>query len=84
MVTVGGGVPIPVPLTVLEMVSPSVAKAILVIARAGVVGANRTLTTWLAPNPTSLNELPETMLNGADVDTAPEAVPPPVFDTVKT
>ena len=83
MVTVGG-VAVPVPIAIREIASPSAAKATFAVAVANVVGVKRTLTTWLAPNPTSLNELPETMLNGADVDTAPEAVPPPVFDTVKT
>ena len=84
MVTVGGGVPVPVPIAIREMVSPSVAKAILVIASAGVVGVKRTLTAWDAPSPTSLNGLPETTLKGAEVDTVPETNPAPVFDTVNT
>jgi len=30
-----------------------------------------------------VNELPDTMLKGADVDTVPETVPARVFDTVR-
>ena len=37
----------------------------------------------VAPAAASVNGLPETILNGAATDTAPESVPPPVFVSVK-
>ena len=74
----------PVPLAIREMISPSAAKLTFPEAVADVVGVKRTVTARVAPTPTRLNGLPETMLKGAEVDTVPEMVPPPVFDTVKT
>ncbi len=74
----------PVPLAIREMISPSAAKLTFAEAVADVVGVKRTVTAWVAPSPTRLNGLPETMLKGAEVDTVPDTVPPPVFDTVKT
>jgi predicted transporter len=84
MVTVGAVESVPVPVTIRERVSPSAAKLTFVVAVADVVGVKRTITAWLAPAPTRVNGLPETILNGAEVDTVPDTVPPPVFDTVKT
>ena len=84
MVTVGGVVSVPLPVTIRAMVSPSAVKLIFAVAVAAVVGVKRTVTAWLAPSPTRLNGLPETMLKGAEVDRVPDTVPPPVFDTVKT
>jgi hypothetical protein len=84
--TVGGVVSTatPVPVAIREMVSPSAAKLTFTEAVADVVGVKRTVTAWAAPTPTRLNELPETMRKGAEVDTVPDTVPPTVFDTVKT
>jgi hypothetical protein len=84
MVTVGVPESVPVPLTTREKVSPPAAKLTLVVAVAAVVGVKRTVTACVAPAPTSVNGLPETTRNGAEVDTVPDTVPPPVFDTVKT
>src|SRR3989442_15219044 len=64
-----------------EMVPPLAAKATFAVAVADVVGVKRTVTPRLAPTPTRVNSLPDTMLKGAEVDTVPETVPPPVFDT---
>jgi len=86
MVTVGGVVsapPLPVPVASREVVSPSAAKLMFTLAVAAVVGLKRTVTVWLAPNPARLNEPPETMLKGAEVETVPDTVPPAEFDTVK-
>ena len=77
----------PVPLAIREMISPSAAKLTFAEAVADVVGVKRTVTAWVAPTTSataSANGLPETMLKGAEVDTVPDTVPPPVFDTVKT
>src|SRR2546426_6194940 len=73
----------PVPITAREMVSPSAVKLAFALAVADAVGVKRTVTAWVAPSPTRLNGLPEAMLKGAEVDTMPDTVPPPVFDTVK-
>jgi len=81
---VGGVVSVPMPVTIREMVSPSAAKAIFAVAVADAVGVKRTVAAWVAPRPTRLNGLPETMLKGAETDTLPERVPPLVFDTVST
>ena len=74
----------PVPLATREMISPSAAKLTFAEAVADVVGVKRTVTARVAPTPTRLNGLPETILKGAEVDTVPDTVPPPVFDTVET
>src|SRR5712691_3538539 len=71
----------PVPVRIRERVSPSATKLTFVVAIANVVGVKRTVTAWVAPTPTRLNGLPEVMLKGADVDTVPDTVPPPVFYT---
>jgi len=66
-----------------EMVPPLAAKSAFAVAVADVVGLKRTVTSRLAPTATRVNALPDTMLKGAEVDTVPETVPPPVFDTDK-
>ena len=83
--TVGGvvSVPLPVPVTSREKVSPFAVKLTFALTVANVVWVKRTATAWLAPTPARLNGLPETMLKGAGVDAVPETVPPTVFDTVK-
>ncbi len=50
-------------------------KLTLVLAAAVLVGANRTVTVAVAPDPTSVKGLPETMLNGAPTEAAPVIVP---------
>ena len=85
MATVGGVVSVPLPVTILEVVSRSAAKVRFTVAVADMVGLKRTVTAWLAPTP-RVKGLPETMLKGAGADAVPETVPPPVagsrFDTV--
>jgi len=91
IVTVGGvvsGLPlppsVPVPVMIREMVSESTVKLTLAVAVADRVGVKRTVTAWAAPCPARLNGLPETTLKGPEVDTVPETVSRPSFDTVKT
>jgi hypothetical protein len=72
----------PVPVTRRDSVSPSAVKFTLVLAAAVVVGVNRTVTVAVAPDPTSVNGLPETMLKGADTDAVPVMVPLRVLCTV--
>src|SRR3989442_317464 len=81
--SVGGGGSGALPVTIREMVSPSAAKLTFVVAVADVVGVKRTVTAWIAPSPARVKGLPATTLKGAEVDTAPETVPLPVFCTVK-
>jgi len=72
----------PVPVTSRETVSPSAVKLTFVLAPAVVVGVNRTVTVAVAPDPTSVKGLPETMLNGAPTEAVPVTVPPRVLWTV--
>jgi len=65
------------------MVPPLAVKLTVVAAVRGTVGVKRTVTACVAPAPTRENGLPDTILNGAEADTAPETVPPAVFCTVK-
>jgi hypothetical protein len=84
MATMGGVVSVmPVPVTIREMLSPFAVRLTFALTVADVVGLKRTVTAWVAPTPTRLNGLPETMLKGAETDAAPETVPPLVLDTVK-
>jgi hypothetical protein len=73
----------PVPVTSLETVSPSAVKLTLVLAAAALVGENRTVTVAVAPEPTSVKGLPETILKGAETDAVPVTVPVRVLVTVK-
>jgi hypothetical protein len=73
----------PVPVTSLETVSPSAVKLTLVLAAAVLVGVKRTVTVAVAPEPTRVKGLPETMLNGAGTEAAPVTVPVRRFWTVK-
>jgi hypothetical protein len=84
MVAVGGVVSLaPVPVTSREMVLPFAVKFTFALTVAAAVGVKRTVTVWVAPTPTRLNGLPVTTLKGAEAETLPETVPPPVFCTVK-
>src|SRR6266850_2369084 len=65
----------PMPVTSRESVSPSAVRLTFVLAVAAVVGANRTVTAWVAPSPTRVNGLPDTMLKGAGTDAVPVTVP---------
>jgi hypothetical protein len=65
----------PVPVTRRDTVSPSAVKLTFVLAAAVLVGANRTVTVAVAPDPTRVKGLPETMLNGAPTEAAPVIVP---------
>jgi len=83
--TAGGTVSVamPVAVTTRETLPPFAVKLTFALTVADTVGLKRTFTAWVAPTPTRLNGLPETTLKGAEIDAAPETVPPPVFDTVK-
>ena len=86
MVTVGGEVsafPVALPVTIAETVPPFAVKVIFALTVEVVVGVNRTFTTWVVPTPLRVKGLPDTILYGAGTDALPDAVPPPVFDTVK-
>jgi hypothetical protein len=72
----------PVPLTSRDSVSPSAVKLTLALAAVALVGVNFTVTMAVAPEPTSVNGLPETMLKGAATDAVPAIVPPRVLCTV--
>jgi hypothetical protein len=72
-----------VPVTSRESESPAAEKLTFTLAVTALVGANRTVTVWMAPNPASVKTLPDTTLKGAEVDTVPEMAPPRVFDTLK-
>jgi hypothetical protein len=61
------------------MVSPSAVKLAFALTATDAVGVKRTVTTWVAPLPTSVNGLPDTMLKGAEADALPQTVPPRVF-----
>jgi hypothetical protein len=71
-----------VPETSREIVSPSAVKFRFVVVTPAVMGANRTTTVPVVPSPARLKGLPDTILNGADTETAPETVPPREFVTV--
>src|SRR5262245_33479642 len=75
--------PVPVAVTIPEIVSPFAVKLTVALAVVDVVGVKRTLTACVAPVPLSVKELPDTMLKGAPTAAAPVIVPPAVFDTVK-
>jgi hypothetical protein len=75
-------VPVVEPLTPREMESPPAVKVTLPANAPAVVGRKRTVMAWLAPG-ASVNDAPETMLNGAPTLAAPERLALPVFCTVK-
>jgi hypothetical protein len=80
---VGGIGSVPLPATIPEIVPPFAVKLTFAITVACALGLKRTVTDWVAPIPTRVNGLPETMPNGAEVTTVPETVPPAVFCTAK-
>jgi hypothetical protein len=65
----------PVPVTRRDSVSPSAVKLTLVLAAVVLVGVNRTVIVAVAPVPTRVKGLPETMLNGAPTEAVPVMVP---------
>jgi hypothetical protein len=71
------------PVTIREMASPPAAKVTVAAAVVDVVGVKRTVTSCVAPDPTRVKGLPETMLKGCEVEAVPETVPPRLFCTVK-
>jgi hypothetical protein len=75
-------VDVPVPVTSRDCISPSAVKLMLVLAAVVLVGVNRTVTVAVAPDPTSVKGLPETMVNGAPTEAVPVTVPPRVLWTV--
>ena len=83
MVTVGALASAPMPDTTRETVSPLEVKVTFAVAVAVVVGVKRTVTVWVVFIPTTVNGLPDTMLNGAGTDAVPDTVPPTAFCTVK-
>jgi hypothetical protein len=78
-----GFVPMPVPLSSRETRSPEALKLRSPLAVADVVGAKPTVTVWVALVPLSVNDPPDTILKGGDVDTVPVTVPPRGLDIVK-
>jgi hypothetical protein len=74
--------PVVEPLTPRETVSPLAVKFTLPAKLPTEVGLNRTVTVRLAPG-ASVNDAPDTTLNGALVLTAPEMLVSPAFCTVK-
>src|SRR5262249_34276086 len=79
----GEPVDAPVPVTSLGTVSPAAVKLTLVLATAVLVGVKRTVTVAVAPEPTRVKGLPETMLNGAATEAVPVTVPVRVLVTVR-
>src|SRR5262249_15136348 len=73
----------PVPVTRRDTVSPSAVKLTLVLATAVLVGVKRTVTVAVAPEPTRVKGLPETMLKGAETEAVPVTVPVRVLVTVR-
>jgi hypothetical protein len=73
---------VPVPVRRREMVSPEALKVRFTVVVTNAVGAKRTVTVCVAPAPTRVNELPDTMLKGAEVDTVPVRVWARVLVTV--
>jgi len=74
--------PTAVPDTTREIVSPSAVKFRLVVVTPEAIGANCTTTVPVVPSPARWKGLPDTILNGAATETAPETVPPREFVTV--
>lgn len=72
----------PVPVRRRETVSPEALKVRFTVVVTNAVGAKRTVTVCVAPAPTRVNELPDTMLKGAEVDTVPVRVWARVLVTV--
>jgi len=68
-----------VPVTSRDCISPFAVKLTLVLAAAVIVGVNRTVTVAVAPVPTSVKGLPESMLKGAGTEAVPVVVPVPVL-----
>src|SRR5437763_1590996 len=55
----------PLPVTNRDIVSPSAVKLTFVLDSTALIGAKRTVTVAVAPVPTRVKGLPETMLKGA-------------------
>jgi len=72
----------PVPATSRDCISPFAVKLTVVFAVAVLVGVNRTVTVAVAPAPTRVKGLPESMRKGAETEAAPVRVPLPIFFTV--
>jgi len=79
---VSAPVPLPVPDTARERVSPPAVKLTVVLTVVVVVGAKRTFTACVVPD-ARVKGLPETMLKGGATVAEPEIVPLPGFDTVR-
>ena len=65
----------PVPVTNRVSVSPSALKLTFVLDSTALIGVKRTVTVAVAPVPTRVNGLPETMVNGAGTEAVPVMVP---------
>jgi len=73
----------PLPVTNRDIVSPSAVKLTFVLDSTALIGAKRTVTVAVAPVPTRVKGLPETMLKGAGTEAVPVMVPERVLWTVK-
>jgi len=78
-----GADPAPLPVSTAERLPPPALKVTLELDVVVAVGEKRTVTVCIVPVPASVKGLPDTTLNGAATDTAPESAPPPVFVRVK-
>ena len=65
----------PVPVTNRDIVSPSAVKLTFVLDSTALIGAKRTVTVAVAPVPTRVKGLPETMVKGAGTEAVPVMVP---------
>src|SRR5262245_41497415 len=70
-----GPIGTPVPVTSLEIESPSAVKITFTLCVVRLVGVKRTVTVWVAPAVPRLNGLPDTMVNGAGTDAVPITPP---------
>jgi len=65
----------PVPVTNRDIVSPSALKVTFVLDSTALIGEKRTVTVAVAPVPTRVKGLPETMVKGAGTEAVPVMVP---------
>jgi hypothetical protein len=70
---------VPVPVTSRDCISPFTVKLTLVLAATVLVGVNRTVTVAVAPIPSRVKGLPESMRKGAGTEAVPVVVLVPVL-----
>jgi hypothetical protein len=77
-----GTLSVPAPVTSGEALPPLEVKFTFRTKLSTIVGLKPTVAVRLSPAP-RVNELPETMLNGAEVEAVPLSVPAPIFCITK-